>query len=743
MSETLYDIPPCAKGVLQNLLSNGTTLTAAIAELLDNAVTANAKHVKLTLAAIDGQYYLIVADDGIGMDKNKLISIQKSYQSRKPVMEGQRCVYKGAGRFGVGYAAARAVLTNNSGTTIIMSHHKPTPAHCADEHMYDMLGFAKCSMTLDMNLEQHFMKVCPGEDLGEECSLWEKYSITPREKGTIFAFPLTDENVDEMKRDLFSENLRSNMALVFADRYSQHLSGEYYKSDQPRVLEMLNGEGKDEVEPIKLNMTLQIEESNKVVSLDPIPTAWDFAQKDDLHFKRKFTFKRLKEPFNSITSVNGKKVNTTANMAIYDHSEAKHSFILEHQDIGNKGKKKHASKDVERDWIQYNMADQELLQVSAVHIGELENFINYLRPVHEKLGIKVPTIPLQRNKNGKIVHDSRYPFDELFRPKLARNGYKLTLDKREKAEQTHEVFRTRTIYEYSFLATPERDEWMAVEINKMRSSRKNMKNCIIAGMYQTEAAIMEGRLKNIYKEMDKPDTEASSGETDNEDEEDEQVQAPGLKDGDFLMGSDIATAEDDVKAVKNAKKTTTKVQAKKKTPVVVSNVRLGSNEFTTNNDESSEESDDDTYYHYSEEELSDNDDEDEDEADSVTISSDLRVVEEYVADNGLKASEVIHALERIREMSNGSTLVAEVCTVLNKVHMALWNKFIIAKGRESYFNKWYKEHPLPLNQLFESIIKDISEFYNNDRGVLGGADIKALYKKLEEEANSQLEEDNY
>ena len=120
MSETLYDIRPCAKGVLRNLLRNGTTLTAAIAELLDNAVTAKADNIHLSITFIDGQWCLVVADDGHGMNKNKLISIQQSYQSREPIEEDGEHKYVGAGRFGVGYAAARAVLTKNSGTTNII-----------------------------------------------------------------------------------------------------------------------------------------------------------------------------------------------------------------------------------------------------------------------------------------------------------------------------------------------------------------------------------------------------------------------------------------------------------------------------------------------------------------------------------------------------------------------------------------------------------------------------------------------
>jgi hypothetical protein len=746
MTEVQYDIPPCAKGVLRNLLRNGTTLTAAIAELLDNAVTAKADNIHLSVTFIDGQWCLVVADDGHGMNKNKLISIQQSYQSREPIEEDGEYMYVGAGRFGVGYAAARAVLTKNSGTTIIISHFKETPNDVSEERMYDMLGFAKCTMTLDMSLDSKFMTVRPDQDLGEESRLWEKYAIAPRKRGTVFIFPLDPDNVDEIKRNLFNENLKSNMALVFADRYTHYLSGEYQKADQLR-----RGEYNNDIEDIKLNIVLKLDEEDpRQVNLIAIPNAWNFVQKEEMQFKRKFTFKRLKETYEHNSKLFGEKVLTLANMVIYNHTQNKHAFILEHQDIGSKGKllKKYPKTD-ERDWIQNNMADQELLQVTAVHIGELENYINYLRPIHETLGIKVPLIPLQRNKNGKIVHDSQYPFDELFRPKLTRNGYRLTLDKREKAEQTHETFRIRTIYDYSFQATPERDDWMAVEINKMRSSRNNMNNCIIAGMYQIEAKIMEGRLKKVYKKLAEEQIETNSLESELEDEEEEEEddmqEKAGIRDEDFLMGQEIATHQDDMQAVKSAN---LRINMKKP-KVVMTNVCLGTNQFTNDLEQPSEDSsDEETQYVYSSVESDVESGSGMDTASiksvkSVTIAAAPRVVDEYVADNGLKASEVIHALKEIAAMTRGSVHINEVQAVLNKVHVNLWDKFIIAKGRECHFHKFYKENPLSLDKLFETIMNDIEEFYNNDRGVLGGANIKALYKKLKEEAEEQLEEDAY
>ena len=725
MTEVQYDIPPCAKGVLRNLLRNGTTLTAAIAELLDNAVTAKADNIHLSITFIDGQWCLVVADDGHGMNKNKLISIQQSYQSREPIEEDGEYMYVGAGRFGVGYAAARAVLTKNSGTTIIISHFKETPNDVSEERMYDMLGFAKCTMTLDMSLDSKFMTVRPDQDLGEDSRLWEKYAIAPRKTGTVFVFPLDPDNVDEIKRNLFNENLKSNMALVFADRYTHYLSG-------------------------KLNIVLKLDkEDPQQVKLTAIPNAWNFVQKEEMQFKRKFTFKRLKEPYEHNCKLAGKKVLTLANMVIYNQTLNKHAFILEHQDIGSKGKLlKKYPKTHERDWIQNNMADQELLQVTAVHIGELENYINYLRPIHEALGIKVPKTPLERRADNKIAHDSQYPFDELFRPKLTRNGYRLTLDKREKAEQTHETFRTRTIYDYSFQATPERDDWMAVEINKMRSSRNNMKNCIVAGMYQIEAVMMEGRLKKVYKKLAEEQMETNSVESEleeEEEEEDDMQEKAGIRDEDFLMGQELATHQDDMQAVKSAN-----LRIKRKKPkVVMTNVCLGTNQFTNDLEQQSEDSSDtETQYVYSSVESdvesgSGMDTASIKSAKSVTIAPAPRLVEEYVADNGLKANEVIHALKEIVVRTRGSMHINEVQAVLNKVHVNLWDKFMIQSSRESHFHKWYKENPLSLDKLFETIMKDIEEFYNNDRGVLGGASIKALYKKLREEGEEQLEEDTY
>jgi hypothetical protein len=744
MTEVQYDIPPCAKGVLRNLLRNGTTLTAAIAELLDNAVTAKADNIHLSITFIDGQWCLVVADDGHGMNKNKLISIQQSYQSREPIEEDGEYMYVGAGRFGVGYAAARAVLTKNSGTTIIISHFKETPDSLPDEHMYCRY-FAKCTMTLNMSLDSKFMTVCHEHDISEDSRLWEKYAIAPRKTGTVFVFPLDPDNVDEIKRNLFNENLKSNMALVFADRYTHYLSGEYQKADQLR-----RGEYNNDIEDIKLNIVLKLDEEDpQQVNLTAIPNAWNFVQKEEMQFKRKFTFKRLKETYEHNRKLAGEKVLTLSNMVIYDHTKNKHAFILEHQDIGRKGKLlRKYSKAHERDWIQNNMADQELLQVTAVHINELENYINYLRPIHEALGIKVPPRTLKKNKNGKIVHDSQYPFDELFRPKLTRNGYRLTLDKRRRLGNFDEKIRTRTIYDYSFQATPERDDWMAVEINKMRSSRNNMKNCIVAGMYQIEAVMMEGRLKKVYKKLAEEQMETNSVESEleeEEEEEDDMQEKAGIRDEDFLMGQELATHQDDMQAVKSAN---LRINMKKP-KVVMTNVCLGTNQFTNDLEQQSEDSSDtETQYVYSSVESdvesgSGMDTASIKSAKSVTIAPAPRVVDEYVADNGLKANEVIHALKEIAVMTKGSVHINEVQAVLNKVHVNLWDKFMIQSSRESHFHKWYKENPLSLDKLFETIMKDIEEYYNNDRGVLGGASIKALYKKLREEGEEQLEEDTY
>jgi len=767
MTEVSYDIAPNAKGSLENLLHQGTTLMSSIAEILDNAVTAKANNIKLSVIHRDGKWYLLFIDDGIGMDKNKLYSIQESHQKSAGTMEGFRCTYKGAGRFGVGYAAARAYLTENSGNTVILSHYKDTPANISDDQMYELLGFAKCEVELNMELERGFMKVSPDQDLGDHSSNWTKYAIDPRKTGTIFMFPITNDIYERLKKNLFNESLCENIALQIADRYTPFLNGEYLTGKRGKR-KGVSGEGetKGNDEEDKLNITISLEDEDgcvlKEVNIDPIPSDKDFKQENNDDFKRNFTFISLKESILCETTINKSKVIAHSEMAIHDKKNDKYSIILEAENIGSKGKVKKLSKKLQHDWVELNMEDSELLKVTSLHINNIENYIDYLRACHENLGIKVPMCPLTKDQRGRLVAYTKYPIEELFRPKLTRNGYRLTLEKREKADQTHEKFRLHTKYDYSFEATKKRDNAIGTETNKMRTSRNTMDYCIRAGMYQTEANSVEGVLKIWYSKNQKEETITSSDEKalDNTSEISDEDQ--GFADNDFLLGQDIASHEDDLSAIQNTKPKKVKFQK-----VRVNNIQFSINEMAKSAPESklddsereddeapesksddSEREDDEAPESKSDDSEREDDESSDEEVGEVKINDKTRVVDEYIADEGLIKAEYLQVLTEVEKLWEAYDLESSEKFVdhalnLTNVYMDLMCRFVISKGCESFYKKLYKRSPLGIKNLLESIRMIIEEYCTDDvrQNVKAGATLKRLYKGLQDEIAFNCEEE--
>ena len=66
--------PPNAEALMQGARSIGNyDLAAALGDLIDNSITADAKTVKLTCDYNEGEPIIIIKDDGYGMTKEELI----------------------------------------------------------------------------------------------------------------------------------------------------------------------------------------------------------------------------------------------------------------------------------------------------------------------------------------------------------------------------------------------------------------------------------------------------------------------------------------------------------------------------------------------------------------------------------------------------------------------------------------------------------------------------------------------
>ncbi len=98
-----YDIvTPEAGALIESLRAFGYTPQAAIADLIDNSITAGAKNIWLQFTWNGSDSYLTVRDDGKGMTAVELVSAMRA-GSQNPLIKRSR---KDLGRFGLGLKTA-------------------------------------------------------------------------------------------------------------------------------------------------------------------------------------------------------------------------------------------------------------------------------------------------------------------------------------------------------------------------------------------------------------------------------------------------------------------------------------------------------------------------------------------------------------------------------------------------------------------------------------------------------------
>jgi hypothetical protein len=94
--------PPSPDILMDSMRSIGYSFESALADVLDNSITAEAKHIWIELPATDKLLYLSMLDDGCGMDKDTLFNAMK-YGSQS--CHNSRTT-NDLGRFGLGLKSA-------------------------------------------------------------------------------------------------------------------------------------------------------------------------------------------------------------------------------------------------------------------------------------------------------------------------------------------------------------------------------------------------------------------------------------------------------------------------------------------------------------------------------------------------------------------------------------------------------------------------------------------------------------
>jgi hypothetical protein len=98
-----YDLAePLAGALIQSLRAFGYDLSTAIADLIDNSITAGANSIDLEFFWNGAQSYFLIADDGVGMTEERLIQAMRP-GSQSPLEKRDD---KDLGRFGLGLKTA-------------------------------------------------------------------------------------------------------------------------------------------------------------------------------------------------------------------------------------------------------------------------------------------------------------------------------------------------------------------------------------------------------------------------------------------------------------------------------------------------------------------------------------------------------------------------------------------------------------------------------------------------------------
>jgi hypothetical protein len=101
-AEYAEDVPPNPAALIESMRAFGYSLPTALADLIDNSLSAGAKRISIVFDWADGAPLVAVIDDGRGMDETRLIEAMR-LGSRSPV---ERRAADDLGRFGLGLKSA-------------------------------------------------------------------------------------------------------------------------------------------------------------------------------------------------------------------------------------------------------------------------------------------------------------------------------------------------------------------------------------------------------------------------------------------------------------------------------------------------------------------------------------------------------------------------------------------------------------------------------------------------------------
>ena len=118
--------PPSAAALIESMRDFGYSLETAVADIVDNSITAGAKRISIMSSKADSSMRIAIIDDGCGMNRTSLIAAMQP-GSRNPLERRQRA---DLGRFGLGLKTAS--FSQCRRVTVVSRTKEETTAACWD-----------------------------------------------------------------------------------------------------------------------------------------------------------------------------------------------------------------------------------------------------------------------------------------------------------------------------------------------------------------------------------------------------------------------------------------------------------------------------------------------------------------------------------------------------------------------------------------------------------------------------------
>jgi len=207
MKEKHIDLSPSASALMESLRDIGYSIEAAVADVLDNSITARATMIDIRFSWNNGTPWLAIVDDGCGMTNEELVSAMR-FGSMSPL--ATRSV-NDLGRFGLGLKTASF---SQCRSLTVLSKKNGEQSCC----QWDL------DTILESKSQKWMLRVLSSKEIKQQAILDELASthLSSKDSGTIVLWDRIDR-IDaggdvEIKESKFHESLsavRTHLELVF------------------------------------------------------------------------------------------------------------------------------------------------------------------------------------------------------------------------------------------------------------------------------------------------------------------------------------------------------------------------------------------------------------------------------------------------------------------------------------------------------------------------------------------------